>query len=339
MISVKKLGVLLRKADLEFENEGVLNPAVIVEGNEIHLFYRAVRQGNYSTIGYCRLSDPVTVAECSKSPILFSQTDYESHGLEDPRIVKIDGLFYLSYIAYDSKDALGALATSTDLKHWEKQGIIVPQIPYTEFLSFIKSNPKVSAVYEDNYNPINRVVMDKDLVFFPRRVNGKLTFLHRIKPGIQIAAVDNLQELTQTFWENYVQHLDEHILLSPKYDHEIRYVGGGCPPVETEHGWVMIYHGVKDAPVKGFEYSACVALLDLDDPRKELARLPYPLFRPEEDYELTGDVDDVVFPTGTALFGDTLYIYYGAADDIIAVASVSMEELVEELLAISHQTV
>ncbi len=333
MISVKKEGVLLRQTNLEFENEGVLNPAIIVDGEDIHMFYRAVRIGNYSTIGHCKLSGPLTVAERDTRPILFSQMDYETHGLEDPRIVKIDGLYYLSYIAYDSKDALGALATSTDLVNWERQGIIVPQIPYTEFLRLIKTNPEIDNRYADNFDPNNTVVMDKDLVFFPRRVNGKLTFLHRIKPGIQLTAVDSLDELTMDFWKNYVQHLNENIVITPKYPYEVRYVGGGCPPIETEHGWVMIYHGAKDAPVKGFEYSACVALLDLDNPLKEIARLPYPLFKPDQDYELAGDVDDVVFPTGTALFGDTLYIYYGAADDIIAVASVSLSGLVKELLA------
>jgi predicted GH43/DUF377 family glycosyl hydrolase len=176
-------------------------------------------------------------------------------------------------------------------------------------------------------------VMDKDVIFFPRRINGKLTFLHRIKPTIQIVAVDNLQELTKEYWEDYMRHLDEHIVMGPEYEHEIRYIGGGCPPIETEHGWLMIYHGAKDAAVKGFEYSVCAALLDLEYPKKEIARLPYPLFKPEEDYEVNGDVDDVVFPTGTALFDDTLYIYYGAADDIIAVASVSFSGLVNELLS------
>jgi predicted GH43/DUF377 family glycosyl hydrolase len=332
MISVKKEGVLLRQTDLEFENEGVLNPATFRDGNDIHLFYRAVRHGNYSNIGYCKLSGPLTVVERSDKPVLCCDMDYESHGVEDPRIVKIDDLFYLSYIAYDSKDALGALATSTDLVAWERQGIIVPQIPYTDFIRLIKDNPNISDSYDNNYDIVNTVIMDKDLVFFPRRVNGKLTFLHRIKPGIQITAVDSLEELTKEFWENYVQHLDEHILLSPKYEHEIKYVGGGCPPVETEHGWLMIYHGAKDASTKGFEYSACAALLDLDDPGKVISRLPYPLFKPEEDYELAGDVDYVVFPTGTALFDDTLYIYYGAADDIIATASVSLSGLVKELL-------
>jgi predicted GH43/DUF377 family glycosyl hydrolase len=333
MISVKKEGVLLRSTKFEFENEGVLNPATIREGDDVHLFYRAVRKGNYSTIGYCKLTGPLTVTKRSTEPVLSFKEDYESHGLEDPRIVQIDGLYYLTYIAYDSKDALGALATSTDLVSFERQGIIVPSVPYAQFLKLIQSNPKINSAYVNNYDSVNTVVMDKDLVFFPRRVNGKLTFLHRIKPGIQIVAVDSLDELTPAFWENYIQKLDENILLSPKYEHEIRYVGGGCPPVETEHGWVMIYHGVKDGPTKGFEYSACVALLDLDNPHKVISRLPYPLFKPEEDYELAGDVDDVVFPTGTTLFGDTLYIYYGAADDIIATASVSLSALVNELLA------
>jgi predicted GH43/DUF377 family glycosyl hydrolase len=79
-------------------------------------------------------------------------------------------------------------------------------------------------------------------------------------------------------------------------------------------------------------YSACAALLKLDDPSIEIARLPFALFSPEYDWELKGEVNDVVFPTGTALFGDTLYIYYGAADEQIACASLSLSALVNELL-------
>ncbi len=219
MVSVKKEGVLLRQSDHEFENEGVLNPAVIRDGDDIHLFYRAVRQGNYSSIGYCKLSDPLTVATCSNQPALAPQMDYELHGMEDPRVVKIDDLFYLSYIAYDGKDALGAYATSADLMNWERKGIIVPQIPYADFARLIKSNPDISDSYANNYDIVNTVVMDKDLVFFPRRINGKLTFLHRIKPGIQITAVNSLQELTKEFWEDYIRHLDENTVISPKYAH------------------------------------------------------------------------------------------------------------------------
>jgi predicted GH43/DUF377 family glycosyl hydrolase len=334
MISVKKEGILLERNGIDFEKEAVLNPAVIRDGDKIHLFYRAVREVNFSTIGYCRLSGPLTVAERWDTPCLTPQADYEKHGMEDPRIVRIDSLYYLTYIAFDGNDALGALATSADLKHFERRGIIVPQLKCGEFDELAaKENSGIIERYRVDYNNPDVIVMDKDVVFFPRRVNNKLVFLHRIKPDMQIVAVNELEELTPEFWRNYVKHLGKNILLTPKYEHEIAYTGGGCPPVETEYGWLIIYHGVKNGE-KGFEYSACAALFDLDDPQKEIARLPYPLFKPDQDYELAGDVDDVCFPTGTALFDDTLYIYYGAGDDIIACASVSLSALVNELLSL-----
>ncbi len=330
MINIKKEGVILRQTELDFENEGVLNPGVISEGDVIHLFYRAVHRGNYSSIGYCRLDSSLKVIERNNKPLLDPEFEYESHGMEDPRIVQIDGLYYLTYVAFDGVNALGALATSTDLKHFKKHGIIVPKIKYTDFDRFTKNKSKLNEKYL-RYNRGADFLADKDLVFFPRRINGKLTFMHRIKPDIQIVSVNNLEELTGDFWDNYFLHFEENIMLAPKYPHEVSYVGSGCPPIETKHGWLVIYHGVKDA-VKGYEYSACAALFDLDDPRKEIARLPYPLFKPELDYELSGDVDDVCFPTGTTLFGDKLCIYYGAADELIACASVSLSALVDELL-------
>ena len=127
MIEVKKEGILLEKTCLGFENEGVLNPAIIKDGDKIHLFYRAVRKGNYSSIGYCRMYEPLTIASRLDIPLIFPQFDYESQGVEDPRITKIDDLFYLTYTAYDGVNALGALATSSDLISFEKLGIIVPQ--------------------------------------------------------------------------------------------------------------------------------------------------------------------------------------------------------------------
>ncbi|CAN5284095.1 glycosidase [soil metagenome] len=331
MITVKKEGVILKQTGLDFENDGVLNPAVIKEGDSIHLFYRAVRTGNYSTIGYCLLDSPLNVVKRHDNPLLTSQFDYESHGLEDPRIVKIDGLFYLTYIAYDGTNALGALATSTDLVHFDKKGIIVPQIKYDDFDQLTERQKKLHKKYK-RYNRDAITLADKDLVFFPRRINGKLSFLHRIKPDIQIVSVNSLDELNDAFWDDYFTHFDKKIFLTPKYLHEVAYIGSGCPPVETEHGWLVIYHGVMDT-IKGYEYSACAALMDINDPRKEIARLPYPLFKPELPYELDGDVDDVCFPTGTVLMDDTLYIYYGAADDLIACASVSLKALLAELLS------
>ena len=339
MIEVKKEGILLEKTTLGFENEGVLNPATIRAGDHIHLFYRAVSKGNYSSIGYCKLHEPLIIEERFDTPVIFPQSDYESHGVEDPRITKIEDLYYLTYTAYDGVNALGALALSKDLIHWDKQGIIVPQISYDEFSHLAGSKGIINEKYL-RYNEHEQIsekhgkkilLWDKNVIFFPRKINNKFHFLHRIRPDIQVVSVNSLEELTTEFWQNYFLRLDECIVLSPKHKHEVSYIGGGCPPIETEQGWLLIYHGVHDT-VKGYVYSACAALLDLNYPQKEIARLPYPLFKPETAWELKGEVNNVCFPTGSILVADTLYIYYGAADEQIAVASVSLSALLNELM-------
>lgn len=338
MFKLKKEGIVLDITELEFENEGVLNPAVIQDNDTVHIFYRAVRKGNHSSIGYARLNGPLTIAHRNDAPLLSPQFDYESQGIEDPRIVKIDGLYYLTFTAYDGVNAMGALATSTDLVNFERHGIIVPKITHNKFLSIIEHlhlNRKYKRFHNQN-NANNTyqneiLLSDKNVIFFPRKINNKFYFLHRVRPDIQVASVSTIKELTKDYWENYFSHFDEHIVLASKYNHEISYLGGGCPPIETEAGWLLIYHGVHDT-VQGYVYSACASLLDLNRPEKELARLPYPLFKPEFDWELRGEVNNVVFPTGTAVFGDRLYIYYGAADTRIAVASLDLKELVAELL-------
>ncbi len=339
MVNVTKHGVILNKTALGFENEGVLNPAAILEGECIHLFYRAVSKGNYSSIGYCKMTGPLTVCERSDVPIIFPQFEYEMHGVEDPRIAKIDDLYHLTYTAYDGVNALGALATSADLIHFDKQGIIVPQFTYDEFKRLAECQGTINEKY-CRFNIGNNLltntaskifVWDKNVIFFPRRINGKLYFLHRIRPDIQIVSVTDLKELTKEFWENYLHHISENIVLMPKYEHEVSYIGGGCTPIETESGWLLIYHGVHDT-TKGYVYSACVSLLELDNPGKEIARLPYALFKPEFEWELKGEVNNVCFPTGAVVISDTLYIYYGAADERIACASVSLSALLKELL-------
>ena len=338
MVKVKKEGVILRKTTLSFEDEGVLNPATIQDGNTVHMFYRAVRKGNHSTIGYCRLEGPIEVVERRDSFLLGPQFDYEVHGIEDPRIVKIDDLYYLTFAAYDGVNALGGLATSKDMIDFERNGLIVPETTFENFKKLAECSMSLNEKYSrfhSYFHPLaaeqNSVLLwDKNVVFFPRRINGNLVFLHRIKPDIQIVSIDAIENLTPAFWKNYFLHFNECIVIAPKHKHEISYVGGGCPPIETPDGWLVIYHGVCDS-INGYVYSACAALLDLENPQKEIARLPYPLFKPELDWEVKGDVNNVVFPTGTSLFDDTLYIYYGAADTRIACASMSLSELLSEL--------
>lgn len=340
MIEVTKHGVILRRTDLDFENEGVLNPAAFQEGDTVHIFYRALRTGNHSTIGYCRLNGPLTIEERFEVPILFPEADYESQGVEDPRITKIDGLYYLTYTAYDGVNAFGAYAVTAMLPHFEKKGIFTHKMTYESFKSLAESKGAFNERYVAFNRPLNPsnhpvdkplFVWNKNVIFFPSRIQGKLHFLHRIKPGIQLVAVNEMEDLTPIFWEDYFSHFHEYIVLEPKYRHEISYIGGGCPPIETEHGWLLIYHGVHDTE-EGHIYVACAALMDLEDPSIEIARLPYALFSPDFGYELVGEVNNVCFPTGTSLFDDTLYIYYGAADKRIACASMSFSGLLEELV-------
>lgn len=339
MVNVTKEGILLKKTESVFENDGVLNPAAIREGDFVHMFYRAVQKGNISSIGYCKLNGPLKLETRNDTPIIFPQFEYESQGVEDPRIVKIEDIYYLTYTAYDGVNALGALAVSSDLIHWSKKGIIVPTITYREFNYLAKAKSALNEKYL-RYNHHEGViekkgkslfVWDKNLIFFPRKINGKFYFLHRIRPDIQIVSeINQIEDLTEDFWKQYFLKIDESIVLTPKYDHEVSYIGGGCPPIETEFGWLLIYHGVHDT-VKGFVYSACAALLDLNNPKKEIARLPYPLFFPQLDWELKGEVNNVCFPTGSVIFNERLYIYYGAADERIACASVNLSELLSEL--------
>jgi predicted GH43/DUF377 family glycosyl hydrolase len=336
MIEVKKHGIVLKKTDLAFENDSVLNPAIMQEGTTLHMLYRAVRNGNYSTVGYCKLDGPLNVVERNNTPLLIPLTDDASKGVEDPRIVKIDGVYYITYTAYNGINALGALVTSTDLKTFERQGIIVPKYTFDQFKRLAECNNLVNVKYFRHVRHFDSneqiYLWDKDVTFFPRKIDGKLAFLHRIRPGIQLVMVNDLKELTKDFWDHYFLHFNEHIILDPVgVNHESGYIGAGAPPIETEMGWLLIYHGVYDTS-EGYIYSAAVALLDLNNPKKVIARLVNPLFIPDLDYELNGVVNNVVFPTGTALFDDELYIYYGAADKCIACASVSLKELLKELL-------
>lgn len=339
MINIRREGIILGKTERSFENEGVMNPAVITRDNTVHMFYRAVKKGNYSTIGYCRLEGPLQIVRRNEFPLVSPQFNYERQGVEDPRIVRIGSVYYMSYTAYDGKNAFGALAISDDLVHFQKQGIITPVFSYAEFAELVASQEHLTDKYFRTYNKRETenetgeklYLTDKNVVFFPRRIHGKLYFMHRIKPEIQLVAVNDLEELNRDFWEDYFRHLDSHILLRSRYAHESSYIGAGCPPIETPEGWLLIYHSVYDTP-EGYVYSACASLLDLQNPEIELSRLPYPLFSPEMDYELSGVVNRVCFPTGTALFDDRLYIYYGAADQYIACASVVLQDLLNELI-------
>lgn len=338
MIKVKNEGIILEKNPQEgFDNQAVLNPACVERDGVTHMFYRGVRQSDmHSAIGYCQLVNNKVVKRLSE-PVLFPEQDYEKEGVEDPRIVFLDGLYYLFYTAYDGKNALFAYATSTDLVSFTKHGLLSPRISYAEAGSlFSCSKTKMREKYFlfESYIKDRQgsdiLLWEKDAFIFPEKFNNKFALVHRILPGIQVIYFDDFKDLTDDYWRDYLGDLGEYVLLDPEYRFESRNIGGGCPPIKTKEGWLLIYHAVEDSR-KGRIYHAAAALLDLADPKKLIGRLKRPLFSPSQQWEKHGDVNNVVFPSGSVVKDGRLYIYYGAADKRIAARSVDIEELLKEL--------
>jgi beta-1,2-mannobiose phosphorylase / 1,2-beta-oligomannan phosphorylase len=128
---------------------------------------------------------------------------------------------------------------------------------------------------------------DKDAFIFPERIRGKIVFVHRVEPNFQIDYFDTFPELLDLRnWVDYEQRVEVATVMRRAFPWECGKIGG----------WLLIYHGVQTFPDRPFIYRAGAALLDLEDPSCVIARLPYPILQPEEDYELYGDVNKVVFP-------------------------------------------
>ena len=322
----------MEKRNLEFESGGVFNPSCVVKDGVVHMFYRAVGKGNYSTIGYCQIKDGKAIERWVK-PILTPEYHFEKEGIEDPRVTLLEGLYYMLYTAYDGENAMVAYATSKDLISWEKEGVISPRLSYDEAEEIFKplGLDKRYTFYE-RYFQIMRsdgvLLWEKDTSMFSKRIKGKCAIIHRILPCIQVCYFDTLKELSDDFWRRYLKELDKYVVLEPKFWFENAYVGGGCPPIETDEGWLLIYHAVQVKDGRKI-YRAGAALLDIDEPRKVIGRLKEPLFEPEEDWEKTGTIDNVVFPTGAVITGDELEIYYGAGDSRIGKAKVDLKQLLE----------
>ncbi|MDD4893738.1 MAG: pesticidal protein Cry7Aa [Candidatus Omnitrophica bacterium] len=337
MIEVRSEGIILESSQNEFENQAVLNPACIEKDGITHMFYRAVRKTDMcSSIGYCQLVDNKVVLRSQKA-VIVPEYDYDKKGVEDPRIVFLDGTYYLFYTVYDGTNALFAYATSTDLINFQRHGIISARFTYAEAGRLFGSSPiamREKYFFFESYikdrQGVDILLWEKDAFIFPKKINNKFALIHRVLPGIQVIYFDDFKELTEDYWRAYLKDLGRYVMLDSEYRFESRNIGGGCPPIETADGWLLIYHAVEDSRV-GRIYHAAAALFDLDDPTKVIARMKKPLFSPSQEWEKKGDVNNVVFPTGTRIKDGRLYIYYGAADKRIAAKSVDMEALLEEL--------
>ncbi len=337
MLKIKKEGVVLAPTKLKFESKSVFNPGILQDGKTVHMIYRAIDEHHRSCLGYARFEGPLKLVERWKKPFMQPKHKYEKVGIEDARIVKIKDTIYMTYVVHDGQNAMTAYSYGKDLFNLKRGGVISPRLSYRKVAklfsySKLKDDYYTFKSYYIDYVDKNVRVWDKDGFFFPEKIKRKFAFVHRILPDTQIAYVNDISKLkTNEFWIDNIKKLSRYVILEPEFGWETRHVGGGCPPIKTKKGWLFIYHGVEPKN-QGRIYHAGAALLDLKNPTRVIARLPKPLFSPTLKYEKRGHVSNVVFPTGTAIFGKHLYIYYGAADSHIAAASVNLDSLIKELL-------
>ena len=286
----------------DWECYNVFNAGVLHDNGLFHMFYRAQGLDWISRIGYAVSEDGIHWNRLRR-PVLDVSDGTDSRGVEDPRLVKIDGVYYMTYTAYGREftgegepthlggGILPMVARSTNLITWEKLGPIVRG--------------------EDN----------KDHALFPRKINGRFATLHRRWPNVWLAYSDDLRTWNEA---------DMAPIFGPRPDSDwdCTSVGGNGPPIETEHGWLMFYHAYDADHV----YKQGVCLLDLDDPTIVLRRPKAPIFWPEELWELRGDVPNVVFSCANPMVDGTVYFYYGGADHVIGLATAELDEVIDFVL-------
>ncbi len=336
MPGVRNEGIILEETSLKFEARGVLNPACIKVDDIVHMFYRAMSMSGISSIGYCQLKNNKVIKRLDR-PVLFPEYEYEKKGVEDPRIVFIENKYYMTYTAFDGKNAMIAYATSSDLINFKKGGVISPKITYEEADKiFRKANigekyDFFEKIYEKSFGE-EVLLWDKDACLFPKKINNKYALLHRILPSVQVSFFNDFSELSTVYWKKYLEKINDYVVIDPELSFENEYVGAGCPPIETAYGWLLIYHCAERIN-NNLQYHSSAALLNIKNPLSVLNRLKKPLFSPVENWEKVGNVNNVVFPTGAVTKKGRLYIYYGAADKLIASKSLGLEELMQELIA------
>ncbi len=301
LVRSPKNPIIERRPEMAWESGATFNPGAVKSGEIIHILYRAVNERSISSLGYATTTDGETILNRSVEPVLAPGDPWEELGCEDPRITDIDGTFYVFYTAYSRRGPRIAAASTTDFRSYTRYGVVGPE-------------------YDD-----------KDCALFPERIGGKFAAVHRITPNIEIAFFESIQKIDRVsqnpYSKNYLKRIQANVIMKPEREWEEKKVGIGPPPIRTDAGWLVIYHGVDSNTV----YRAGAALLDLENPCRVIARTPEPILEPEEDYEKVGVVPNVVFPEGAVIIKDELTVFYGGADRVCCVARVPMKLLIETL--------
>src|SRR5574338_24170 len=289
-----------------WESKAVFNAAALDLEGSVHLLYRAQGADNTSMLGSARLGDGLTVDERLPEPVYLPRLPCEgkrgaenaNSGCEDPRAVVIDDTVHICYTAYDglheTRGAFASIAVDDFLRHcfdrWTMPTLLTPE-----------------------------GVGDKDVSFFPQRIDGKLCIVHRVEPSICIDPGENALPAQP------VSHCIELMAPRPGMWDAVK-VGIAGPPHQVPQGWLFIYHGV--GPDRAYRLGA--ALLSSDATIVK-ARTNAPILEPLAEWERQGNVPNAVFSCGSVVHDETLFLYYGGADTALGVATVSLTELLSRL--------
>ena len=293
---------IIQASDMPYQVNSVFNAAATKVGDKTLLLMRVEDRRGISHLTVARSKDGITQWEIDSEPTLVPSPKTHAEevwGIEDPRITYIEdqNLWAVLYTAYSKGGPLVSLATTEDFRTFERKGVVMP--------------PE-----------------DKDAALFPVRFGERWAMLHR--PVSAFATVG------AHIWISFspdMKHWGDHQIVIPARTGawwDANKVGLSPPPIQTDKGWLILYHGVR-MTASGCLYRLGLALLDLKDPRKLLARSDEWVFSPMEAFEITGDVDKVVFPCGWVNEGDDVHIYYGGADKCLALATARISEMLEWL--------
>jgi predicted GH43/DUF377 family glycosyl hydrolase len=295
---------LLRAEQWPYPINTVFNPGAALVDGETVLVCRVEDRRGISHLTVARSPDGIAGWRVDEQPLILD--DPACHvsrwGVEDCRVTRVDelGAWLIAYTAYGPEGPCVALARTENFRQVEKLGVVMPPD-------------------------------DKNASLLPRRIDGHFVMFHRPVSSTSHRADVWLSRSTDMLsWTTPEPVFGARP--GPWWDGAR--IGMGPPPIETEHGWIGVYHGVKEM-VNGAVYRVGLVLLDLDQPARVLRRSDNWVFGPTAPYETTGDVPNVVFPTGLVYDPDTedLRLYYGAADSCIAVAIARLPEVVEYLLS------
>ena len=248
-----------------------------------------------SSLSHLRLlgSDDGIHFPAGQARFFFGENEHEAYGIEDCRVATMsDGRFALTYTAVSSAGYGVGLRLTRDWQTFEHLGMIIP--------------------------PAN-----KDCAIFEEPIGGQYACLHR-PSGVIVGGND-----IWLGWSPDLRHWGRHVCIArtrPGHWDSAR-IGAGAAPIKTDAGWLAIYHGADHQ----HRYCLGALLLDLDNPSRVLARSDAPLMEPETDYERKGFFGEVIFTNGHVLDGDTLTIYYGAADSVICCAQASVRDILRHL--------